>query len=244
MSLTEVNLIDVVKKQFYFKFKAYLGSLISMVTVQVLAILFSFNGVGQYGMGGSVISLSIKSYSGSIIIGFTMFWAFIVAITLTTKPYRYMDFSFVTNRVSSHISTIALLVIYSMIGSITAMCSGILVRVIMYFSNDHIIKEHFHLSVSDLLISLYVATLYILLFAIVGYFIGMLVQLNRLFIFIIPAVIIGVLIYEQASLNTMNAFTFYFMEDSLFIFSVKIIFTIAILVCSIIPITNRLEVRK
>lgn len=244
MSLTEVNTIDLAKKQFTFKFKAFLGSLISMVTVQILAFLFSFNGVGQMSMGGSTISLSITSYSGSMIIGFTMFWAFVVAVIFTTKPYRYMDFSFVTNRLSSHLSTIALLIAYSIIGSVTSIFSGILLRVVMYFTKDSIIKEHFYLTATDILFSIYVATLYILLFAIIGYFIGMLVQLNRLFIFIVPAIIVGVLIYEGSSLNTMRSMEFFFKEESILMFSLKVLLTVVVLVCSIIPITNRMEVRK
>ncbi|MFS0862655.1 hypothetical protein [Fredinandcohnia sp. 179-A 10B2 NHS] len=246
MYLTEVSLLEQTKKQFTFKVKAFLGSLTSLLTVQIVAMLFSLNGVGSMGMGGNSLILTIKSFSGNLVFFFSIFWAFIMAITLTTKPYRYMDFSFVTNRLSSHLSTIALLVLYSLIASVTAMLSGILLRVIMYFTFDgaNIIGNHFFLPLSELLLGIYIGTLYIMLFATIGYFIGMFVQINKLFGFIIPAIIIGWVIIEQKTIDTFSGLTFFFHELSVLLFSVKVLVTVTVLLAVVIMVTNRLEVRK
>ncbi|WP_142759863.1 hypothetical protein [Bacillus sp. HNG] len=242
MSLTNASLLDVLKKQLFFKVRSYYGAFTSLVTVQAIALLFSFNGVGQMGLSG----ISISTYSGSMIFVFTAFWAFITAITLTTKPYHYIDFSFVTNRMSSHLSTFGMLVVYSFFASITSTFVGILLRVILYFkeSNKLIITNHFFLSFSDLLVGIYIGALYLILFAALGYFIGMFTQINKLFGFVIPALFIGWAIYEGRTFDTFSGFTFFAFETSILIFTIKVVVTVAILIWIVIAATNRLEVRK
>lgn len=242
MYLTNASLLDIVKKQLFFKVRAYYGSFTSLATVQAIALLFSFNGVGQMGLGGNV---SISSYSGSMIFIFTAFWAFITAITLSTKPYHYIDFSFVTNRMSSHLSTIGMLIIYSFFASITSTFAGILLRVILYFKGSNkIIANHFFLPFSDMLLGIYIGGLYLLLFATLGYLIGMFTQINKLFGFAIPALVIGWAIYEIRSFDTFTGFTFFAHESSILVFTIKIVVTAAVMMWIIIAATNRLEVRK
>ncbi|MCC3357971.1 hypothetical protein [Bacillus sp. REN16] len=243
MSLTNASLLDVAKKQLAFKVRAYYGTFTSLATVQAIALLFSFNGVGQSSIGGNI---SISSYSGSIIFVFTAFWAFITATTLTTKPYYYIDFSFVTNRLSSHLSTVGMLVVYSFIASLTSAFAGILLRVILYFKENSakIIGDHFFLPLSDLLVGIYVGTLYLLLFATLGYFIGMFTQIHKLFGFVIPALLIGWAIYEVSANETISSLTFFFNETSILVFTIKVVVTVAVMVWIVIAATNRLEVRK
>lgn len=246
MSLTEASLAEVVKKQFIFKVRSYYGTFTSLATVQAIALLFSFSGVGQMGFNG----VSISSYSGNLIFIFSIFWAFITAITLTTKPYYYIDFSFVTNRMSSHLSTLGMLIVYSFVASITSMFGGIILRVILFFKegSNKIIAEHFFVPFSDLLLGIYVGALYLILFATLGYFIGMFAQINKLFGFAIPALLVGWFIFrtfiEGKMLNNLAAVTFFAKESSVLIFTGKVAVTIALLVWIVIAATNRLEVRK
>lgn len=242
MSLTNASLLDVVKKQLFFKVRAYYGAFTSLATVQAIALLFSFNGVGQMGLSG----VSISSYSGTMIFVFTAFWAFITAITLTTKSYHYIDFSFVTNRMSSHLSTVGMLVVYSFIASTASTFAGILLRVILFFKEDSnlIIANHFFLPFSDLLLGIYIGALYLILFATLGYFIGMFTQVNKLFGFAIPAFLIGWGIYEVREFDTISSITFFFNETSILLFTIKVVVTVALLVWIVIAATNRLEVRK
>nr|WP_309101542.1 hypothetical protein [Fredinandcohnia onubensis] len=242
MYLTNASLLDIVKKQLFFKVRAYYGTFTSLATVQAIALLFSFNGVGQMGLGGNI---SISSYSGSMIFVFTAFWAFITAITLSTKPYHYIDFSFVTNRMSSHLSTIGMLIVYSFIASITSTFAGILLRVILYANGSNkIIANHFFLPFSDMLLGIYIGGLYLLLFATIGYLIGMFTQINKLFGFAIPALVIGWAIYEIRSFDTFTGFTFFAHESSILVFTLKIVVTVAVMIWIVIAATNRLEVRK
>ncbi len=243
MSLIETNLPEVVKKQVLFKVKSYFGTFISLASVQAIALLFSFNGVGQMGLGGN---LSINSYSGSTVFIFTAFWAFIIAITLTTKSYHYIDFSFVTNRMSSHLSTVGMFIVYAFIASITSSFADILLRVILFFKEggDKIIAEHFFMSFSDLLIGIYTGALYLLLIAMIGYLIGMFTQINKLFGFLLPALLIGWMIFEVRTFNTYSTLAFFFKETSILLFSAKIVLASALLIWIVILATNRLEVRK
>ncbi|MFT4413967.1 hypothetical protein ACLM5H_08915 [Fredinandcohnia humi] len=246
MYLTETNLLAITKKQITFKLKANLFSLLSLLLLQGLAFLFSLNGVGQMGTGGNAISLTVKSFSGNLILFFSIFWAFCAAIIFTTKPYRYIDFSFVSNRVSSHLSTIATLAVYSLFASVTAMFAGVLLRVYMYFKfgSENIIADHFLLSIPELCLGIYIGFLYILLFAMFGYIIGMFVQLNKLFAFVIPALLIGWAYIEGKNVNTFSAISFFLDETSILIFTIKILTIVAALGTLVISATNRMEVRR
>ncbi|WP_335418777.1 hypothetical protein [Bacillus sp. JJ1566] len=243
MSLTNASLLDVVKKQLFFKVRAYYGTFSSLVTVQAIALLFSFNGVGQMGLGGNI---SISTYSGSMIFIFTAFWAFITSITLTTKPYHYIDFSFVTNRTSSHLSTIGMMIIYSFIASITSTFTGILLRVILFLKEggNKFVGNHFFLPFPDLIVGIYTGALYLILFVTLGYLIGMFTQVNKLLGFVLPALLVGWAIYEVRSFDTISSITFFTTETSILVFTIKVVITVAALVWIVIAATNRLEVRK
>jgi hypothetical protein len=193
-----------------------------------------------------MFSLNIKAYSSEIIIFFTILWSFIVAITLTTKVHRYSDFTFVSNRVSSNLSTIAFLVSLSVIGSISALLSGILLRVIIYFSSDTTMTfdENYLISPQELLLAIFVTTLYALLLSAIGYFLGMLVQLVKPLIVGLPVLIIGLLIMDGRINGKLSIAEFYVSEHSLFIFTIKVLLTTVLLFGATIILSNSMEVRN
>lgn len=133
MSLTETSLFEAVKNQYLYKLKSHLGMFLAMVGVQVMALLFSLGGVMSYGMGSQYVNLSIRFFSSEMVIGFTCIWIIVVAVWLTTKDYQNIDFTFVSNRLSSNLSNAAFLVTAALIGGVTAMLSGFLLRIIVYF---------------------------------------------------------------------------------------------------------------
>src|SRR6476660_9775510 len=131
MSLTKVNLAETVKKQYKFKLKANIDVFSSLVWIQLLAILFSLGGVASMGGGSVDLNFNVKYYSADLVVVFTMLWSFVTAITITTKPYRNHDFTFVSNRLSSSLSNILFLLTVSFIGSITATLAGNLVKLLV-----------------------------------------------------------------------------------------------------------------
>ena len=249
MSLTEISLTDVVKRQFRYKIKSYLGVFVSLMILQIIAIVFSFNGVSSYGSGSDSFSVTISSYSANVVIAFTFIWAFITAILLTTRAYRYDDFSFVTNRLSSSLSTLFFLLFACGVAGISAMLSSYLIKNIIYFffTDLTVMAGEAQTAPSEFIVGTLATILYLILFSAVGYFIGALVQLHRFFAVAVPAITFGTLfVGNQAGIGFVIAWIneFLFRETSFFIFICKIIVLSGLFFGSSFLVFNRLEVRQ
>ncbi|NMH74637.1 hypothetical protein HF078_16255 [Bacillus sp. RO2] len=250
MSLNKVTLEQVVRNQFIYKIGAYSGVFISLIVLQLIAIVFSLNGVGNSSWGSELISYNLHYYSGNIVFVFTMLWVFIVSIIITSKTYRDEDFSFVSNRMSSDLSNILFIVLVSLIGTFTALLSTFLLKVILLFLPRFDLFYYSPISMSMdsfLFFGLVTAFCYIFLCGAAGYFIGTLVRLSSLFKILVPVVIVGYLFIgdmfsEVSGLATVVEF-FYF-ESSLVTFVLKAFFTVVLLFTSAVAIFNRMEVRQ
>lgn len=246
MSLTKTNLAGTVKKQYFFKLKSNIDSFSSLIGIQLVAILFSFGGVASSGMSGNGVNIDVKYYSSDIVIVFTLIWVFVTAITITTRPYRNHDFTFVTNRLSSSISNILFLLTASIIGGVTAMLAGNLQKVLSYILFD-LESYGSRAGVNEFIFGMCATILYLFLISSIGYFIGTLVQVSKLFSLIIPVMIIGSLFLEAAMNKEpflINIFQSYVMESAFLLFIVKAIITTAVFFVASISILNRLEVRR
>ncbi|QCJ40950.1 hypothetical protein FAY30_02950 [Bacillus sp. S3] len=248
MSLTRVSLTDIVKKQFVYKMKAYSQVFMSLMFLQLLAVFFSLNGVGGMGAGSGSVEIQVKYFSPDYVAAFTMLWGFITAILITTKAYRYDDFVFVTNRISSNLSNAVFLLTASVIGGITAMLSSYLLKVIVYyFISDVSINSSAVLAAPmELLLGIFSTLLYVFLFCALGYLVGTLVQISKAFTVLLPAVFFGGLIFDGLrgkSGAVAYVFEFFFTESSLTLFFVKIIVAAGLLFSGTFVLSNRLEVR-
>ena len=246
MSLKTINLAETVKKQFVFKLKANIDVFSSLVGIQLLAILFSLGGVASMGMGGTNLSVDVKYYSADLVIVFTCVWSFVTAITITTKPYRNHDFTFVSNRLSSSLSNILFLLTASFIGSITAVLAGNLVKLLVSILFKQEIFHSYSLSL-ELTLGIVMTIIYVFFLSSIGYLIGTLVQVSKGFIILIPVLFLGS-IFLDASMQKepylIQVFQFYVMESSLFIFTLKTLLTSALLFIAAISLLNRMEVRR
>ena len=246
MSLKTINLAETVKKQFVFKLKANIDVFSSLVGIQLLAILFSLNGVGSMGMGATNLSVDVKYYSSDLVIVFTMLWSFVTAITITTKPYRNHDYTFVSNRLSSSLSNILFLLTASFIGSITALLSGNLVKLLVSI----LFKQglfHFYIGSLELMLGIGVTIIYVFFLSSIGYLIGTLVQVSKGFIILIPVLFLGS-IFLAASMHKepllIQIFQFYVLESSLLLFILKTLLTTVLFFIAAISLLNRMEVRR
>ena len=246
MSLKTINLAETVKKQFVFKLKANIDVFSSLVGIQLLAILFSLNGVASMGMGGTNLSVDVKYYSADLVIIFTMLWSFVTAITITTKPYRNHDFTFVSNRLSSSLSNILFLLTASFIGSITATLAGNLVKLLVSI----LFKQelfHFYTGSLEFVLGIGVTIIYVFFLSSMGYLIGTLVQVSKGFIILIPVLFLGT-IFLAASMHTepllIQIFQFYVFESSLLFFILKTLLTTVLFFVAAISLLNRMEVRR
>ena len=243
MSLTKVSLIEVVKKQYVYKLKAYSQVFISLIFLQLLAVLFSMNGVGSMGSTVGSVEVQASYFSSDFVAAFTMLWGFITAILITTKAYRNDDFVFVANRVSSNLSNAVFLLTTSVVGGITAMLSSYLFKVIIYyfFKSTPILDAPI-----ELLLGIFSTILYVFLFCALGYLVGTLVQISKVFTVLLPAAFFGALILEGLSGKAgtvASVFEFFFTESSLVLFIVKIIVAAGLLFSGAFVLSNRLEVR-
>lgn len=249
MSLTETNLISVIKTQYRYKTKANSGMLVILIGVQLLAFLLSLNGVGTSGGGNTdVITYSIKHISGDMIIIFTLIWALGIGISTATSGFK-MDFSFVSNRLSSHLSSMAFLLTASVVGGVTATLCGVLLRVFTYHTHSGVdAGVGFWIAPLSLLSGILATSLYAVLVSSIGYFTGMLVQRNLIFIVLLPGLIFGTLIVEARSTGRaemlINTIEFFSKESSLALFSLKVLLVAALLYGCVILFSNRMEVRK
>lgn len=249
MSLTRINLSSIVKKQYTYKLKANGQVFWNLVFLQVLAILFSLNGINMSGSSSEIIDVEIHYFSADMVVFFTMIWGFIIAIIITTKAYRNDDFTFVTNRLSSNLSNLLFLLTASIIGGLTAMLSTNLLKVIMYFFAGQLtIGSTSMVSAPvEFLLGIFTTSFYIFLFCALGYLIGTMVQIHKVFVVLVPALFFGALFLSEVSGNARMVakfFGFIFTESSILLFMIKIIVTCVLLIASAFVLSNRMEVRQ
>ncbi|HHY73224.1 MAG TPA: hypothetical protein GX497_08355 [Bacillus bacterium] len=246
MFLANASSSEIVKRQYLFKLRAFIGAFIALMLAQWTALGLSIlSGSGMTGTSSGNLFIKITYFNGNLLITFTLLWAFTTGITLTTKQTRNGDFAFVTNRLTSHLSSITFLLTAGMIAGITTMLASNLLRVgIAFFSDGNSFLNHsFSVSFLELIMGILATTLYTVLIASIGYLIGMFVQLSKLFVIVIPGLFIALTIGGTNS-SLEHIFKFFTNETSLFLFAIKVLTTISIFFATAILISNRLEVRR
>lgn len=246
MSLATANLMETVKKQYSFKLKAYIDSFSSLVGIQLLAILFSLGGSSSYTSFSDGIGLEVKYYSADIVIVFTMIWAFVTAITITTKPYRNHDFTYVATRLSSSLSNILFLLTASLLGATTAVFSRFLIQLIGFFLFDYQLYSA-PINLGVIALGIISSLIYIFSISSIGYLVGALVQVSKIFAVFIPVLFIGSLFLNAATQREpflTKVVQFYAMETSVLLFLIKMLVTTALFFILSISILNRMEVRR
>ena len=113
-----------------FKINAYNGLIYSLIILQVLGILLG----GVAGSSGTSIdntTISLNTSTIDISFIFVSLLAISVGNLITTKAYRYDDFSFVATRLSSNIANCIVLFIFSCFAGVTTYFSGYVMRLIL-----------------------------------------------------------------------------------------------------------------
>ncbi|SDN27312.1 hypothetical protein SAMN04488137_3869 [Fictibacillus solisalsi] len=247
MYLTEVSTWDMVKKLYRYKLNSYFGVFTSLVIIQILSILFSLNGTGSSGGSSDTFEYNMNIYSGTLILAFMMGWAFLVATLITTKAYRYDDSSFVSNRTASHFSNILFLFSASIIAGITVYFSyHLFLSVVSLFMKVRVVQAD-TLTPIQLAQGITASVLYIFLFTSLGYLTGMLVQVQKFFVFVLPALFIGALIIDGNLSDEprllISLGSFYGLETSFIVFVFKTLLTTGALYGVSILVSRRVEVR-
>ncbi|MGM8215417.1 hypothetical protein ACLIA0_07555 [Bacillaceae bacterium W0354] len=245
MSLTRVSLFENVKRQFVFKIKAFQSVFTTMIIIQLIAMVFSLSGVGSSGSGYNHIFIDILYYSSDMVVIFTLIWGFIIAATITKPENRLMDFTFVTNHLSSHLSNIAFIVFMCLIGGATSILAGFLLKlvsIVIYGADQVIVIAHY--TITEVLLGITVVTIYLLLLSGLGYLVGMLIQWNPIFKFIIPAIFVALLFLSSFQPFLGKIVSFYVQERDLDFIFFKVLITVIVCFTVSTILSKRMEVRQ
>lgn len=247
MYSADISTAEVVKKQISYKWRAYISVFTSLVVIQLLAVLFSLNGTGMSSSGGMNYNIQVDYYNADMIMIFTIFWGFMTALLLTTKAYREDDFAFVTNRTSGTLSTIIYLWIICSIAGFTASLSGYLLKVVVFlFTSQEILNSTGAGGTGIYLMGLVSLILTIFMFAGFGYAAGMIVQWNKVFVILLPVLMIGLLFSLEKAGYSLDRFFFQFLfsEQNFWLFIMKSLAISTAAYVTAFLISNRLEVKR
>jgi len=210
--------------------------------IQIIGLLFSFASIISGGGSGIVgFNYELNVYSTDFVVGFTLLWAFITGISIALQHYRYNDFAFVTNRMTSNFSNVLFLLTSALLGGVTATLIGVSFRLLYSLFNT---VEIFAVSytLSDLVIGMSASASYCLCFSAIGYLSGTIIQYHKLFKYLLPIGFIGLLIGFGEDMHPV--FSFFFRETSFLLFFVKIVVTSVLCFVLASCISNRMEVRR
>ncbi|MBD7946294.1 MULTISPECIES: hypothetical protein [Psychrobacillus] len=241
MFLSNVSLASVVKAQVKFKLQAFIGSFLSLIFIQVLALLLtSSTGTSGTSFNGTEITFNIFTLDGVFV--FVAIWAVFVGNLITTKAYRYDDFSFVSTRLSSNIANIIVLMIVSIIAAVTTFLSTYLLRLYqVVFSKVEFIKSPGILNEpGETVMTLLLLFILIWMLTSFGYLLGALVQKHKGFIILLPLLFVGLVI---TSLGQNIIQYFFIVNGDLWSFMLKVLgVTVIFFIISLVA-ANRWEVR-
>lgn len=243
MSLVKSNFMSVVKKQYVFKLQGFSKFFFIIIATQIIGMLFALtNAGGNISTSNDIYSLNIEKNSTLQVFIFTIACVIGATILLNLKEYKDMDFTFVSNRMSSNLSNIGFLITLSLFGATTSAISGVLVRTIKYLfvGGAKVIEVGFFLTPGEIMCSIGAHFLYILLFSSIVYFCTVLTQKSNIFIVVILAVVV---LLPQTSLRG-SAIDFYVKEHNFIIFMIKTIITAVIFFSASVLVSNNLEVRR
>ncbi len=243
MSLVKNNLVAVVKKQYIYKLQGFSKFFLIIIATQIIGMLFALtNAGGMMSTSNDIYSFRLEQNSTIQVFIFTIACVSFVTILLNLKEYKDIDFTFVSNRLSSNLSNIGFLITLSLFGAFTSTLSGVLVRTIKYLviGGSEIIESGFFLTPGEIMCSIGANFLYIILFSSIVYFCTVLTQKSNIFIVVILAVV--VLLPQTTLLG--STIEFYVKEHNFIIFLIKTTITAVIFFSASVLVSNNLEVRK
>lgn len=238
-------------KQYKYKLRSFIWILPSMMVIQLIGMFFSLGSTMSTGGGNGVYSINLSYFSSNAVIIFTILWIFLISLQITSVTYRENEFMFIRNKTSNVFSDVLFLMTASIIGTATALLSEYLVANIRYyiFGMVDLFGEGAAPAFLEIIYGIVALALMLFAFSMLGYLIGVLVQISKLFIVIIPAVFIGS-IYLSEQMNIygenfmMQLFQFYFQEPNFLLFVLKFILSALVFMFIALGLSQRLEVRK
>ncbi|CDX00335.1 Hypothetical protein DPCES_0448 [Desulfitobacterium hafniense] len=253
MSINEVKtgpstLSQVILKQYGYKLKGHSGLIYSLIIVQLLAILLSLGSSSGMSSNSDLISIAVRTYTGDILLICSLLWLMVVASLLGSQPYRSMEFSVVNNRLVSHASNILLLLTYAAYAGVTSTLAVIIHRLMLSatLKEGEFLLGGLQIIPQDLLLGIFVATLYFILVAATVYLIQS---------FSLHSKGLGIILWicffafgfgtvRIFDFNLGKVLEFYAAETSLGVFVLKVFCTAVLFFGSSMLITKGMEAKR
>lgn len=237
MSFVKPNAWQNIWQQFCWKLSIYSPVIYTVILMQALFTLLTFDGSGMSGGGNGVLSMYEKFYSLDFlfITGVLMFM--MIGWQLATKKMIDENFTIPTTRMTAHISTALFLIFVSALSTVTALSSLYIIVALRGVIGDVSILiplMPFHWSSAVVFFSVMIMA------GAGGYMVGSLVYTSKLFI---VALVVAVFLFGRNYVdNVERLFTFY-VEGTMLAFCVKAIVTTLLLYAVAIFVKNHKEVR-
>lgn len=252
----EYSAFHIFKAQWLYKMKANFGVFAGILSLQLLLLVPQPN--RNYSSRSPLnMEAVVASYGSDTVLGCTMLFVGVFSFLMTMKKFRYRDFTFVTTRLSSNLSTIGFLLTLCAFGGLSASLSSMPVRLLAYFikAPSSLSASGFTVPPLDWLTGAAAAVLYCLLASGAGFLIGSLFQNPpALLLFFCLAVLLPASVYWLSPALSLFAAASSFLdrhlpgffsgEKSLWLFAVKTLAASAILYAGGILLTGRLEVKR
>ncbi len=225
MSLQEVRLYEVVKKQFVYKVKSYTGILQTLMVLQIIGLFLAASGnSGMMGGSSGSLNYTITFFSGTAITVMTIMWIITNSVLISTTAYKNDDFTFVSTRWSRHLANGVYIGFLAIMGTLTSYMGINVLKVIYQVLRIEAIYD-MNLTYMEHFAGLVTIFGYILLSGILAYFIGSVLQFNKVYT-VIGIIAIVALIAVINSFNQVNLYyslgKFILAEESILIFLIKI----------------------
>lgn len=246
MSLTRPKMTEIIHKQVRFKLNSNAISFSILAFLQVFALFLSLPSTSSFDHGNEI---SIIEISTATHIAFAMFWAFFSGINLGSAAKWNESFTFVTTRLTHHLSSLLYIMIASFFASVMTSFAGPALRLITYMRYKEISQSTMTITEAPMnfLIQIVTAFAYLLVVFVLGYAIQSFFQPNRLIagIYLVGIGALFIIINIILGIPIVSTITFSFIhETSLWLFLLKVFGTVSLLMGFSIWMTNRLEVRK
>lgn len=230
MSLNEVSLFYIVKKQVNFKIKSYTGIFHSLIVLQVLGMFLSTLGdSSMYSETSPGNSISVHYINSRVIVGMTAAWLFINTLILTTKAYREDDFTYVSSRWSRLLANICFLLILALIGSVTSFLATNVMTIYLALGNKELIVTT-SLSIFSVFLGIIGVLGYFVLVSSIAYVIGSIIQRNILYGIgtSLIYILVGIMVMWLNS-SVVQIIYFFTKESNVIFYLLKVIFTSSLL---------------
>ncbi|EHQ89579.1 hypothetical protein [Desulfosporosinus youngiae] len=239
---------QIVLKQYLYKLKGHSGLIYSLIFTQLLGLLSSLGMRGSMSSGGEFIWVSVNTYSGDVILIFSFIWIIIVSSLIGSQSYRSIGFSVVSNRMTDHTSNIMLLLTSAVFAGVTGVLMSVGQRIIMIMtqSEGEFLVGELGIAPQNLLLGIFVASLYLILLAAITYLIQTISTLNKTSAIILGMVILtfGFGYIRIFAFNFGNLMGFYISESSLELFVLKVFSTVCLLFGLSMFISKLMEVKR